>query len=140
AGCKSPRLAFRAGRVQLSPARKGWELWNLSQLPLQRSGCRAGPESEPVRRGRHAVADVSKAVAVRRTELQLIFAVGLEREAEAKRRACRVQPLSNGEGDARGVDCPPRELGEALLRLGRWAGGSQHRQDAPTVVPHRPVE
>src|SRR2546425_9152734 len=55
---------------------------SLLQLPLQRGVRLAGPESEPVRRERHAVADVSKAVAVRCTELQLILAVLLEREAE----------------------------------------------------------
>src|SRR2546427_782943 len=109
-------------------------------LPLQRSVRRAGPESEPVRRERHAVADVSKAVAVRRTNLQLIVAVLLEREAEVKRGPGRIQPLADGERDAGRVHRAPRELGEALLRLGRRAGGSQHRQDAPAVVPHRPVE
>src|SRR6266576_432961 len=71
-----------------------------TSLPLRRSLRHAGPESEPVRRQRHAVADVSKAVAVRRTELQLILAVLLQREAEVKGGPGRIQPLTDGERDA----------------------------------------
>src|SRR5437773_5270890 len=111
-----------------------------TSLPLQRRVRRAGPESEPVRRERHAVADVAKAVAVRRTELQLILVVLLEREAEVQGGPGRIQPLADDERDPGRVHRAPRELGEALLRLRRRAGGSQHRQDAPAVVPHRPVE
>src|SRR5204862_5824409 len=90
----------------------------VQPLRLQRSVGRAGPESKPVRCERYTVADVSKTVAVGRAELQLILAVGLERQAIAKRRACRIQPLAKGKGDPGGVDCPPAELGEALDSAG----------------------
>src|SRR5437763_16963694 len=105
-------------------------MFATDSLPLQRSVRRARPESEPVRRERHAVADVSKAVAVRRTELQLILAVLLEREAEVKDGPYRIQPLADDERDARRVHRAPREPGEALLRLACCAVRSQHRQDA----------
>src|SRR5436305_13673804 len=103
-------------------------MFATDSLPLQRSVRRARPESEPVRRERHAVADVSKAVAVRRTELQLIVAVLLEREAEVKRGPGRIQPLADGERDAGrvpGVSLPMAPVaGKGLVYVGN-AGGDQ---------------
>src|SRR6266566_8770169 len=58
-----------------------------TRLWLQRRVRRACLESEPVRRERHTVGDVSKAVAVGRAELQLILASGLQRDPIAERRA-----------------------------------------------------
>src|SRR2546425_579783 len=89
-GSRSPAPARRA------PLRKSRrEIGSLiprrfsstTRLWLQRSVRRARLESEPVRRERHTVGYVSKAVTVGRAELQLIFAPGFQRDPVAERRA-----------------------------------------------------
>src|SRR2546427_10814699 len=109
-----------APRLSLTTART---VRNVSRLGFQRSAPppRARLESQHVRRERYTVTDVSKAVPVRRAELQLVLVARLEREAKMDSRSGRIEAFAELERHAVPAHRPPEHLRGRLLRFQRRA-------------------